>query len=101
MAALTALPLLSFAEGELGAQEAAEFDIERAWLADEQIFVPFRVEETVPLAQALQEGTVDGETSLLVMDHPEAGRIALITDQMAYHHVAQGAIAGEPWMVSF
>ena len=25
----------------------------------------------------------------------------LLTDQMAYHHVAQGDIAGEPWMVSF
>jgi hypothetical protein len=35
------------------------------------------------------------------MDHPEAGRLALVTDQMAYHHVAQGEIAGEPWMVSF
>jgi hypothetical protein len=34
------------------------------------------------------------------MDHP-AGRLAFLTDQMAYHHVAQGEMNGEPWMVSF
>jgi hypothetical protein len=26
--------------------------------------------------------------------------LALLTKQMVYHHVAQGEIAGEPWMVS-
>ena len=27
--------------------------------------------------------------------------LALSTMQMSYHHVAQGELAGEPWMVSF
>ena len=36
----------------------------------------------------------------MVMDHgPEP--LALVMDQMAYHHVAQGDMMGEPWMVSF
>ncbi|MFQ5678795.1 MAG: hypothetical protein ACE5HP_04985 [Gemmatimonadota bacterium] len=76
------------------------FDIDRAFLADRTIFQPFRVESTEPLREALKEGRVGKTTPLLVMEH-EAGRLALVTDQMAYHHVAQGEIAGEPWMVSF
>jgi len=28
-------------------------------------------------------------------------KLALVTRQMAYHHVAQGELAGEPWMVTF
>jgi hypothetical protein len=57
------------ASGALQGQEAADFDIDRAYQVDSTVYVPFRV--------------------------------ALVTDQMAYHHVAQGEIAGEPWMVSF
>jgi hypothetical protein len=26
--------------------------------------------------------------------------LALLTKQMIYHHVAQGEMSGEPWMVS-
>jgi len=103
--AAAAVPLVILAGGrellgQAAGEEAPEFDVERAYLADETIFVPFLVEETEPLAEALREGVVEEETSLLVMEH-SAGRLALVTDQMAYHHVAQGDIAGEPWMVSF
>lgn len=33
----------------------------------------------------------------------EAGgrTLALVSSQMSYHHVAQGEMAGEPWMVTF
>ena len=86
---------------ELSGQHAADFDDDRLYLVDEDTYLPFVVQETVPLRQALDDDRLDGETSLLVMDHPEAGRLALVTDQMAYHHVAQGELAGEPWMVSF
>ena len=34
------------------------------------------------------------------MEH-HAGRLAFVMDQLAYHHVAQGELRGEPWMVSF
>jgi hypothetical protein len=81
--------------------ESGEFDIERAFLHDGSRFEPFLVEETRSLAEALAEGRIDDDTSLLVMEHPDAGRLALVTVQMAYHHVAQGEIAGEPWMVDF
>lgn len=102
LTALTAVPSASLlASGALQGQEAADFDVDRAYQVDSTVYAPFRVETTRPLLRALEEGELDGQTSLLVMDHPEAGRLALVTDQMAYHHVAQGKIAGEPWMVSF
>ena len=99
---LAALPIASIlATGALPGQEAADFDIDRAYQVDSTVYAPFRVEKTRPLVRVLEEGELDGQTSLLVMEHPAAGRLALVTDQMAYHHVAQGEIAGEPWMVSF
>lgn len=85
----------------LSGQQVADFDVDRLYMVDRGTYVPFRVETTQPLRQALEDGRLDEETSVLVMDHGEAGRLALATDQMAYHHVAQGEIAGEPWMVSF
>ncbi len=102
LAGLAAVPvsMVGGASVLLG-QQAADFDPDRLYLVAEDTYLPFVVEETLPLSRALEEGRLDGETSVLVMDHPEAGRLALVTDQMAYHHVAQGEIAGEPWMVSF
>ena len=90
---------LAGAEGPIVAQES-EFDITRARLGAGSRFEPFRVSETQSLSDALAAGIVEFDTRLLVMEHA-AGRLALLTDQMAYHHVAQGDIAGEPWMVSF
>jgi hypothetical protein len=81
--------------------EETEFDIERAYLHDGTMFKPFLVEETHSLAEVLNQEAIDPETSVLVMEHPDAGRLALITAQMAYHHVAQGQIDGNPWMVDF
>ncbi len=85
--------------GAAVAQEP-EFDINRARVGAGSRFEPFRVGQTQSLRQALAAGVVASDTRLLVMEHA-AGRLALLTDQMAYHHVAQGDIAGEPWMVSF
>ena len=83
------------------AQVTAEtFDLERAWFSDEVMFVPFQVEETRLLIDALADGTVEMETALLVFEH-EIGTLAFLTQQLAYHHIAQGEMAGEPWMVSF
>lgn len=79
---------------------ADDFDIDRAFMSDETIFVPFEVTETVPLRDALEAGTVSEGTALLVFDHT-MGKLAFVTQQLAYHHVAQGEMAGEPWMVSF
>lgn len=89
--ALSAMPL---------AAQVADFDPDRAWIADTGQFDPFVVETMKPLKDALDDKEVESSTWLLVVEHP-AGRLALVTDQLSYHHVAQGSIGGEPWMVSF
>ncbi len=83
----------------MAAQEV-DFDIDVARIGVGGRFEPFVVENMEPLADALKAGRVQNDTRLLVSQHP-AGRVALLTDQMTYHHVAQGNIEGEPWMVSF
>ncbi len=77
-----------------------EFDASRAALRDRDMFQPFHVKATRPLREALTGGDVREDTSVLVMER-DAGVLALLTQQMSYHHVAQGEMAGEPWLVSF
>ncbi len=86
----------------LAAQESADnaFDIDRAFVVDHTIFVPFEVKEMIPLRQALDDGRIDKTTQLLILDRGTR-QLALVTGQMAYHHIAQGELDGEPWMVSF
>ncbi len=88
----------------LGSAQTGEdrivFDVDRAEIIDSTIFLPFYVTDTQPLRDALSEEVINEDAPLLVMEH-EAGTLALSMDQMTYHHVAQGEIAGEPWMVSF
>lgn len=76
------------------------FDPARAILNDAPWFDPFRVTTMESLAEVLEEGRVTEETPLLVLER--GGRhLALSTMQMSYHHVAQGKMAGEPWLVTF
>ncbi len=77
-----------------------EFDVSRATLSDKDEFQPFRVNTTRPLQEALASGNVGEDTQVLAMEGT-VGALALLTRQMCYHHVAQGEMAGEPWMVSF
>ena len=99
------LPLaLALHASPTGAQEplpaAPGFDPDRAILSDQRMFDPFLVTDTEPLEEALDEGRVREDTPLLVVER-EGQRLGLLTLQMAYHHVAQGELAGEPWMVAF
>ncbi len=60
-------------------------------------FQPFRPpDDGGPLASA---GLADDE-ELLVFSRGDQHR-ALIMRQMVYHHVAQGELAGEPYLVTF
>ena len=94
---LFALPL-SFWAAAVGGQ-ATDFDIDIARIGGGR-FEPFVVSETEPMRDAMSAGKLQDDTRVLVLDHP-AGLLAFLTDQMTYHHVAQGEIDGEPWMVSF
>lgn len=79
---------------------AYDFDPQRAILKDKDMFKPFHVTKTILLQSALDKGKVKGDTELLLLNHPEEP-LALVKGEMSYHHVAQGKIAGEPYLVSF
>ena len=76
------------------------FDISRFSNAGNGWFETFHVTQTEPLRDALKAAKVAEDTRLLVTD-VSGGRLALITDQMAYHHLAQGTAGSKDWLVSF
>ncbi len=78
----------------------AGFDIDRAYIGARPLFTPLRDPTFGQLRAALGADQVASDTPVLVF---EAGgkTLALVTSQMSYHHVAQGEMAGEPWMVTF
>jgi hypothetical protein len=98
---LLAVPLALLAPLALAQITSADtFDIERFSTAGEGWFETFYVEEVQPLAAVLAAGTLDAETQVLVTE-TAAGPLALVTDQMAYHHIAQGTVSGKHWMATF
>ena len=80
-------------------KDLTEFDPNRATLRDKNIFPPLYVNATISLGEALKRGDVRKDNHLMVIERND-WMLALLTKQMIYHHVAQGEIAGEPWMVS-
>lgn len=74
------------------------FDISR--LAMHGTFEAFQVTRTQPVRDALSEQLIAVDTDVLVTTTPD-GPLALLTEQMAYHHVAQGRSRGRDWLVSF
>ena len=92
--------LLLGLSANIHATTAADFDIERYSTAGAGWFETFHVQETQALQQALTEGKLSTDMLVLVME-TAAGRLALIKDQMAYHHIAQGTAGGRSWMVTF
>lgn len=78
----------------------AGFDISRFALTPVGTFQTFYVKETFPLRKILEEGKVAPDTRLLVID-TAAGKLALIRDQMTYHHIAQGRARNKDWMATF
>ena len=76
------------------------FDTDRAIFWAESNFVPFQDPEWRPLSDVREAGEVEDVTPVLVF---EAGgsTLVLVSSQMTYHHVAQGEMKGEPWMVTF
>lgn len=76
------------------------FDTGRAILWARPNFVPLRDPRFQPLRTVLRNGAVEDDTPVLVW-RAGGATLAMVSSQMAYHHVAQGEMAGEPWMVTF
>jgi len=86
------------ATGDILRHMAGDFDAARAKLKGPDWFPRFNPGDDagIPLREA---GLDHGEQLLIFQRGGE--RRALLTRQMAYHHVAQGALAGEPYLVTF
>lgn len=98
---LAALPVLVWAPTSAAhAQTAEDFDEARALLGESPMFDAFYPEEYEPLSTLRRDGRVDDDTAILALRRGDT-TLALLTNQMSYHHIAQGELAGEPWMVSF
>jgi hypothetical protein len=78
----------------------AGFDIKRFSNAGNGWFETFYVKDTQPLQKTLEEGKVAVDTWVLVTQ-TATGRLALLNDQMAYHHLAQGSAGGKDWLATF
>ena len=76
------------------------FDTDRAIFWSAPNFAPFVDPDWRSLRAVLRAGIISDDTPVLVF---EAGgsTLVLLSRQMAYHHVAQGDMNGEPWMVTF
>ena len=97
---LAALALVSSTEGQEHMKQIPGFEPGRAILNDVWGFDPFPVTKMEPLEDALEDGRVGENTAVLLLRRGDT-RLALLTRQMSYHHIAQGELGGEPWMVSF
>jgi len=76
------------------------FDTDRAIFWVEPNFIPLRNPEWKSLQSVRRARDVSDDTPILVFE--AGGRtLSLVSSQMAFHHVAQGEMAGEPWMVTF
>jgi hypothetical protein len=76
------------------------FDLTRLNSENYGSFVPFYVSATEMLSAALKDGRVAPDTPVLVTQ-TAGGTLALLTDQMAYHHLAQGRAGGKAWLATF
>lgn len=82
------------------AQTAETFDINRYSTVGADTFETFYVEQTQPLQSVLDSKIVTGDTDIMVTN-TATGNLALVRDQMAFHHIAQGTADGLAWMATF
>jgi hypothetical protein len=79
---------------------ARGFDIKRFSNAGNGAFETFYLQKTEQLKDVLDQGRIAADTRVLVLSTAE-GKLALITDQMAFHHIAEGIDRGKDWMAVF
>ncbi len=76
------------------------FDTDRALFWSAPNFVPLRDPDWRSLSDVRRAGGVSDDTPVLVFE-VGGSTLVLVSSQMSYHHVAQGDMNGEPWMVTF
>ena len=76
------------------------FDTDRAIFWAQPNFIPLRDPEWKSLRAARRSGEVTDQTTV-VSFQIQGKTLSLVSSQMSYHHVAQGKMEGEPWMITF
>jgi hypothetical protein len=76
------------------------FDTDRAIFWARPNFTPLRNPEWQSLRSLRRAGDLTDETTVVTFD-VQGNTLVLVSSQMSYHHVAQGEMEGEPWMVTF
>ncbi|QKG83695.1 hypothetical protein GXN76_03860 [Kroppenstedtia pulmonis] len=66
----------------------------------EDHFERYDVSDTRSLQEVVKKGELKGNDSLLVVERG-GERLSFSVYDMTYYHVAQGELAGEPYMVAF
>jgi transcription antitermination factor NusA-like protein len=77
-----------------------EFDASRAILSKKEKFKKLTVKDTDLVKNLVKESKMNENEELLVLER-NGHRLAFRVYHMAYHHVAQGALAGQPYLVNF
>src|SRR5437867_4296776 len=76
------------------------FDITRFRNPGNGTFETFNVTKTEAMREVLEDGRVAEDTRLLVTE-TAAGKLALVLDQMAFHHAAAGRARNKDWFATF
>ncbi|GGE07412.1 hypothetical protein GCM10011571_05840 [Marinithermofilum abyssi] len=78
-----------------------EFDAARARLEKKDLFRRFKVKgEGEPLEQVLADGKMKEQDEILVMERG-GRRLAFSVAQIDFHHVAEGELDGQPYMIAY
>ncbi len=94
-------PALLLAAQATNAQTSADtFDINRFSDAGAGWFETFHVDETQSLKSLRDVGILNDDMNVLVTE-TAGGPLALLTSQMAFHHIAQGTVEGQHWVATF
>ena len=76
------------------------FDIDRFSNMGNGFFETFYVERTESLQDVLTQGRVAADTPVVVLE-TAVGPLALLNDQIVFHHIAEGRAGGKDWMATF
>jgi hypothetical protein len=76
------------------------FDSSRARLNKKDMFQRFTVKGSEPLAKAVEQKKINSDDQILIVER-SGESLAFAVSQIIYHHVAQGELAGQPYLVTF
>jgi hypothetical protein len=76
------------------------FNPAKARLNKQDTFQRFRVKDSFRLSDLVEQNKLREDDELLILERNDR-RLAFSVFQMAYHHVAQGELAGQPYLVNF